>query len=186
MSLFYRPQTLNSAPAHAVGAQDSSDGGCQLFENSMHLCNILGESAAAGAATCVAAEKTINAVAQAEHHVAVDSAVKYLPKPELVGPQADATLHTTPHAVGDASLKSMTLGGDKLMSAGDQIHNLMDFAWKMADPLGFLSALLDFLKALFTAGIEASADVMDTFGQIELYNIGTVEATLEAAKKLAS
>lgn len=106
------------------------------------------------------------------------------PPPELPNLEVTANIGTA-GMTGPMDTGSLT-GGDLAGQLSGQMNGLlqttMDIAFKLADPMGFINAICQFLIALFT---NAATQFGQILPQIDLYN-QAAQAALDTKKLLGS
>jgi hypothetical protein len=163
MSLYRKAPDVQPAAGPGGSSAETADAGSRLTENLL--------SAAGFKPTTVDHQQAAQSFQEA-----LTGHTTATPPPEL--PPLEVSSGASAHG-GSGAMDSTHLSGADL---GGQMNGLMqsvmDVAMKLADPLGFINAICQFLIALF---MNAGAQFAQALPQIDLYN-QAAQAALDTKK----
>lgn len=158
MPIYYKPESYTKNPAYAGGTNgDASEGGSQLLDNL--LSSVRGARTGQGTVAEVLLQ-------QANHGSSLPS------------------LELTDASSGGAALERLS-GSDLSLNKADLLLNkgvkgLIDIASKLADPIGILKIVFEFLIQLFLGTAQIVGEALP---QVSMYN-RAAQAALDSMKKL--
>jgi hypothetical protein len=136
---FYRP--INFSGSGRGTSSDSAFAGHKVMENILTVNNLI-EAPACGKEAAKLFADSVGGIGSA--------ASQALPKLELAGREAAKSLASTSIMDKTLSTSGTDLGSQLTSGTENILHGLIDAAAKMASPMGFMHAIFEFLKSLFS------------------------------------